>query len=120
VGAVSHWSLMNLEQRCKSLGREFDELYQIHYSEMSWYVHSGVTGVANVQGETLSHLCGVAFQLVVQCYVLILEAIINEFKIYKADDKLKDKITLAKMLPFTESQEPIDAIRGSLGLSAES
>ncbi len=108
---VTHWSLMNMEERAKSLGREFDELYQLHYSQFSWYVHSGITGIANLKGETFSNLCGVAFRLTMECYAHILESIINEFKIYKADPRLKDKITFAKMLPFTNSQREIDALR---------
>jgi hypothetical protein len=116
VNRVTHWSLVSLEQRCRDLGQEFDELYQVHYSELSWYVHSGVTGVANVQGETLSQLCGVAFQIIVKCYGLILESVINEFKIYHADDKLKDKITLARMLPFTNTPGEAEALARALGL----
>jgi hypothetical protein len=40
----------------------------------------------------------------VKCYSLILEAIVNCFQMYHADDKLKKKIVLARMLPFTESE----------------
>lgn len=113
---VTHWSLFSLEQRCRDLGSEFDELYQVHYSELSWYVHSGVTGVANIQGETLSLLCGIAFQIIMTCYALVLEAVIKEFKIDHADDTLNNKITYAKMLPFTNAEEERAAIARALGL----
>lgn len=107
---VKHWSLLSMESRCKHLGEPFEELYEFHYAHLSWYVHSGVTGVTNVQGETLSLLCGISFRLITECYAIILEAIINEFRFYKVDDKLNKKIALAKMLPFTSSQAEIDSI----------
>jgi len=107
---VTHWSAMNMEERANLLGKPYDELYQINYSQLSWYVHSGVTGVANVNGDTLGLLCGVAFRIIMEAYGLILETIIAEFKLYKHDDKLKNKITLAKMLPFTDTPEERDAV----------
>jgi hypothetical protein len=66
-------------------------------------VCSGVIGVVNVDQDTIAHLCGIAFQIIVKCYSLILEAIINCFQMYNADDRLK-KIVLARMLPFSESE----------------
>ena len=93
-----------MAKRCDLLGGEFDGLYSFHYAEFSWYVHSGVIGVANVDQDTIAHLCGVAFQVIVMCYGLILEAIINCFQMYNADDRLKKKIVLARMLPFTDSE----------------
>ena len=114
---VSHWSLMSMEARCQRLGLAFEELYEVHYAQMSWYVHSGVTGVANVTGDTLSLLCGVAFHLVMKCYAIILELVINEFKIYHADGHLKDKIDFAKMLPFTVGGPERRALARALGLT---
>jgi hypothetical protein len=113
---IDHWSMMNMEVRCRHLGREFDELYQNHYAQLSWYVHSGVTGIANMTGEALSNLCGMAFRIIMECYASILEEVVNEFKIYNADDKLKKRITYAKMLPFTNSQEQIDGLAVALGV----
>jgi hypothetical protein len=108
---ITHWSLKDLAGRCQFLGGEFDELYSFHYAEFSWYIHSGVIGVANVDQDTLAHLCGIAFQIVVKCYGLILEAIINCFQMYNSDDSLKKKIVLARMLPFTESERERAALR---------
>jgi Family of unknown function (DUF5677) len=108
---VGHWSLKDMARRCQFLGDEFDELYSFHYQQLSWYIHSGVVGVANVDQDTLAHLCGIAFQIVVKCYSLIMEAIINCFQMYHADDSLKKKIVLARMLPFTESEREQAALR---------
>ena len=112
---ISHWTLKDMAGRCKHLGGEFDELYSFYYQQLSWYVHSGVVGVANVDQDTLSQMCGIAFQIIVKSYSLILEAIINAFQMYHADDKLKKKIVLARMLPFTESERERAALaRASL------
>jgi hypothetical protein len=40
-----------------------------------------------------------------ECYIVLLTAIIDEFGIEKADAKIKNKLKLAKMLPFTDSPE---------------
>ena len=47
---------MGMEERCKTLGDEFDALYQVQYAQLSWYAHSGTTGFANMTGEALSLL----------------------------------------------------------------
>jgi hypothetical protein len=102
-GPVKHWTQKNVENRVKHLGSPYDELYQAHYSQLSWYVHSGVTGVLNVTGDTLGLFCGVAFKIIMESYALILESVIDEFNLQKHDPQLKKKILLTKMLPFTNS-----------------
>ena len=42
-----------------------------------------------------------AFTVTLQSHMILLTAVIDEFKISSADAKVKDKMTLAKMLPFT-------------------
>jgi hypothetical protein len=105
-----------MEARCKTLGDEFDALYQVHYAQLSWYAHSGTTGFANMTGEALSPLSGTAFRIIVECYAVILEVVINVFKTYHVDDKLKKKITFAKMLPFTDTQAQVDGLASALEL----
>jgi uncharacterized protein DUF5677 len=111
---LAHWSLMNMEQRTKFLGGAFDRLYQLYYPLLSWYVHSGITGVTNLKGDTFAHLCGVAYTITIECYVLILESIIDEFRICKADEKLKDRIAFAKMVSFADTPEQAAELRFSL------
>jgi len=78
------------------LGKPFDELYELQYPQLSWYVHSGITGVANLQAGTFALMAGICFTIVLESYVQILEALINEYKIYHADDRLKKKLDLAR------------------------
>ena len=61
-------------------------------------------------GEALSMLCGVAFRIIMECYAVILEVIATVFKMDRADEKLKNKISYAKMLPFTNSQQDVERI----------
>jgi|HubBroStandDraft_4_1064222.scaffolds.fasta_scaffold155626_3 hypothetical protein len=111
---VTHWSLMNMEQRAQFLGLTFERTYQLYYSLLSWYVHSGTTGLSSLTTETFANLCGVAYTIITESYCVILESVIDEFGIHRADEKLKDKITLAKMLPFTESPEQANQLRREL------
>jgi hypothetical protein len=89
---------------------------KINYAQLSWYVHSGIVGVANLGATTFALLAGLAFNIAMESYMEILTAIIDEFKIIKADPKLKDKMMLAKLLPFTDTpQEASRLQRAFLG-----
>ncbi len=114
--SIKYWSLMSMEARCKRIGPEFEQFYDFHYAHLNWYIHSGVTGVSNVQGETLALLCGTAFNLVMECYASILDSVVHEFRIYNADPTLMNKIIFAKMLPFAETQRERIGLARALGL----
>lgn len=114
VKSISHWSLMNMEQRTDSLGGAYQQIYQRYYPLLSWYVHSGITGVTNPTGEVFAHLCGLTFTIASECYALILESIIDEFRLQKADEKLIAKIQFARMLPFADTSQQVDELRRAL------
>jgi hypothetical protein len=105
VKKVSHWSGLDLSQRVALLKAPFDEIYEVEYPELSWYVHSGLTGFVNLKAETFNMLAAKQNKLAGECYIVLLTAIIDEFGIEKADAKIKNKLKLAKMLPFTDSPE---------------
>jgi Family of unknown function (DUF5677) len=107
---VEHWSRLSIADRAKKLGKPFDRIYELQYPQLSWYVHSGITGVANLQASTFALLAGISFTIALESYVQILEALINEYKIYHADDRLKRKLDFARKLPFTDSQQEADAL----------
>jgi len=108
---VKHWSgLMDLARRTEALGHPFDEMYQVNYSQLSWYVHSGVTGVANPSAELYAQLAGVAYIITLHSYFEILESVIEQFHIEKADPTVKTKLTYAKHVAFTKSQEDADQL----------
>jgi Family of unknown function (DUF5677) len=108
---VKHWSgLMDLARRAEALGHPFDEMYQLNYPQLSWYVHSGVTGVANPTAQLLAQLAGVAYIITFHSYSAILESVIEQFHIEKADPAVKTKLAYAKHVAFTTSQEEADQL----------
>jgi Family of unknown function (DUF5677) len=113
---LRHWANMNLARRVEILKAPFEELHAVNYPQLSLYVHSGMTGIVNLQKESFRALAGVAFTVILQSYMIVLTAIIDEFKISSANEKIKDKMTLAKMLPFTNGPtEELALTRALLG-----
>jgi hypothetical protein len=109
-----HWSGMTLPDRIAKLKAPFDELYEVTYPHLSWQVHSGLTGVVNLNAETFTTMCGYAFILAADSYREILSCMIEEFKIEKADRKIKEKLKVARVLPFTDSPEEVDRVLDAL------
>lgn len=114
VKQLSHWSEMNLKERVGHLGGDFERIYSVFYPQLSWYVHSGATGLATLTAESFASLCGVCFTILVGCYASILDTIVDAFGIMKADEKIKKKIDFAKVLPFTDSDEEVERLRRGL------
>jgi len=102
---VDHWSGRDLRSRVTLLKAPFEEIYDVSYPRLSWQVHSGLTGVVNLQPETFTLMCGEGFRLAVESYLETLSAMIQEFKLAKADEKIQGKMKAAKMMPFTQSPQ---------------
>ena len=105
VKKVTHWSGMDLSKRVALLKAPFDEIYEVEYPELSWFVHSGLTGFVNLRAESFNMLAAKQNKLAGECFIVVLTAIIDEFGIDKADAKKKNKLKLAKMYPFIDSPE---------------
>ena len=47
---VQHWSLLKMQRRVEKIGQpfNFNEIYTVEYPRLSWYIHSGLTGFANL------------------------------------------------------------------------
>jgi hypothetical protein len=110
VKSLKHWSGMDLPRRVELLKAPFDEIYEVEYPRLSWYVHSGLTGFVNLKAETFNMLAANQNKLAGECYFAVLSAIIDEFGIEKADAKIKNKLKLAKMLPFTDGPNEAKAL----------
>jgi len=102
---VEHWSGLNLADRVARVKAPFEEMYNVEYPELSWYVHSGLTGFVNLQAATFNMLAAKQNKLAGECYIVLLTAVIDELGIAKADAKIGNKLKLAKMLPFTDGPE---------------
>ncbi len=105
VQRLPHWSEMSLEQRARHLGGDYEKIYDLYYPLLSWYAHPGITGLATITTESFAYLCGVCFNIVITCYELVLEIIVEAFGIDKADPKMKRKIEFAKIVAFADDEE---------------
>jgi len=105
VKRLTHWSGLELAQRVARLKAPFDEIYEVEYPELSWYVHSGLTGFVNLKAESFDMLAGKQNKLAGECYIVVLTAIIDEFGIGKVDEKKKNKLKLARIYPFIDSPD---------------
>jgi hypothetical protein len=72
---------------------------------LSWQVHSGLTGVVNLQAETFTLICGQGFKLAADSYWEILCTMIEEFRLVRGNRKIQGRMKAAKMMPFTDSPE---------------
>jgi hypothetical protein len=111
---LKHWSAKNLPERVTLLNGPFEELYVLTYPHLSWLVHAGLTGVINLKSETFTTMCGYAFILAADGYREILQAMIEVFKIAKAVPNIDKRMRVARLLPFTETQEQVNQLMASL------
>jgi hypothetical protein len=112
--SVSHWSGLKLPARVALVKSPFEEIYEVNYPQLSWYVHSGLTGVVNLKAETFTLVCGSAFKLAADAYWEVLITMIREFKIAKANEKIEGKLKAAKLLPFTDTPEQVKQLLEAL------
>lgn len=113
---VQHWSLLKMSKRVEMLGQPFSEIYAVEYPRLSWYVHSGLTGFANLQKESFELIAGIAFVIAVKSYVTLMAVLIDEFKLNRHDPKIEARMRYAQMIPWTDGQEQAAQLRLELGL----
>ena len=109
-----HWTGLRFADRVARVGAPMTRIYEVDYPRLSWYVHSGVTGIVNLKSETFVHLCANAFWLAADSYREVLEVIIRKFKIDKAIRKIDLKLYAAKAFPFNEDPEIEDWLTRSI------
>jgi hypothetical protein len=110
VRALSHWSGMKLSQRVATVKAPFEQIYANDYPRLSWYVHPGLTGVANLPPETFIHLCTYAYHIASIAYGETLMSLVRAFKLSRANEKIEEKLRVAKMLPFTKDAWQADML----------
>jgi hypothetical protein len=99
---IDGFANMNLADRSALAGVKYEEVYEVEQPRMSWLVHSGLTGVANLKRETFTYMAGVGIASCIKSCELILYAVIDEFKIGMADDKIRKKLAVSKLLPWAD------------------
>ena len=103
-----------MAERARFVGAPFEELYEVEYPRLSWYVHSGLTGFANLSKGSLELMAGIAFTIAVKSYAEILRILTRELKVNLADRDIEKKIDYALVLPFTEGPEQVQQLRHEL------
>jgi hypothetical protein len=111
---IRHWAHLNLAERAATVGGDLEELHAIYYPQLSLYVHSGLTGIINISKEGFQALAGVTFNVIIRSYIAILAELIREYKLSAANEKIKEKMALARTLPFTSSPEEANALAYAL------
>jgi hypothetical protein len=111
---VYHRSGLRMKQRVQRLKAPFEQLYEIEYPQLSWYVHPGLTGVANLKAETFTYLCSHGFNFAANAYVEVLRAVIRKFKLDKASENIEKKIKAARLFPFADTPDQVDAVARSM------
>ncbi|HUP60247.1 MAG TPA: DUF5677 domain-containing protein [Thermoanaerobaculia bacterium] len=111
---LKHWSLLSVAQQAEAAGSLFAEMYHVNYKPLSWQVHSGLAGVMNLEKDAFPMMCGIALKIAVDCYADVLDATIVEFNFGAADRRLRQKLQLAVMLPFTDSEREAVALQKEL------
>jgi hypothetical protein len=114
VKKVEHWSGMNLKDRAMHLKGQHEEIYEVRYPQMSWYTHAaGVSGFA-LKASSFELLAGSHFALAADIYMIVLAAVIAEYRIEKADAKVLKRMKLAHQLPFTDTDAEAAALEKAL------
>jgi hypothetical protein len=110
ITSPRHWSGLNLKERTSMLGNPFAETYEIKYQQMSWYTHgAGLTGF-DLTAKSYSLLAGVHFELACMCYMALLASVIEEFKLAAVDEKIRNRMRFAHIMPFTDTDEELQAL----------
>jgi len=111
---LRHWAHLNLAERAAKVGGEMEELHAGFYPQLSLYVHSGLTGFFNVSREGFQALAGVTFNVIIKSYIEILSELIREYKLFRATEQIREKMDLARTLPFTSTPEEAKALSKEL------
>ncbi len=112
--AVSHWSGKDLRQRAILLGDPFDEIYDVEYAELSWYVHPGVGVIATFDKEIYPVICGKAYGIAIRCYFQTLRFMIDELRLREYDNLIEKKLEFARLAAMSEDEQQAKALRREL------
>lgn len=106
-----HWSGLVLRARTALLEAPFAAMYARHYQELSWHVHAGLTGVANLDADVFPLLVGTSYEVAIESYRLILRAVIDYLKLREQDPIIERKLEFARLLPFAGGPGEVEQLR---------
>jgi len=111
---ITHWSGKDLRQRAILVGPPFDEIYDVHYAELSWYTHPGVGVIATLAKEMYPLICGQAYGIAIQCYYETLGFMIQELRLHESDQFIEKKLEVARLAGFSDDQQQAEQLRYKL------
>jgi Family of unknown function (DUF5677) len=115
---VRHWSNRHLSEQVKLLGEPFEEIYHSLYKQLSWHVHAGLAGVANMKPEAFPYVFGVSCQIAALSFEEILKAVIRQFALSSAVPTIYKELEFATIRAGVKGNEKLEgALRQDLGLS---
>ncbi|MEA2343428.1 MAG: hypothetical protein QOF63_1597 [Thermoanaerobaculia bacterium] len=91
---------MKLPRRVAVLGAPFDEIYNVHYSELSWYTHPGVGIIAIFETNMYPIICGNTYGIAIRSYVETLKFMIGELRLRDLDPLIDKRLEFAQMRAF--------------------
>jgi hypothetical protein len=113
---LKHWTGLNLEQRTQRVGQPLEEIYELYHRMLSWYVHSGGSGVMGLPPETFPVICTLGYRVAALTFEEVIRQVTKEFKLNIVDDSIYKKLEYAKALPLTNSPEQELQLAKELGL----
>ena len=109
-----HWSGIDLRQRAMSLASPFDEMYDVHYAELSWYTHPGVGAIASLEANVYPLVCATAYGVAARCYRETLRFMIEELRLADTDPSIDKKLEFARVAAFADTAAQAEALRREL------
>jgi hypothetical protein len=114
---LTHWSEMNLAKRVDSLADpKFQEMYALFYRQLSWNVHPGLQGATGLKSETFAHLCARSLYFAATLYEMLIRDVVRIFQLSIHDPSIQNKMTFARLVPFTDDGSDEAALRRDLNL----
>ena len=111
---IAHWSGKDLRQRAILVGPPFDEIYDVHYAELSWYTHPGIGVIATLAKEIYPLICGQAYGIAIRCYYETLRFMVQELRLHEFDQLIGKKLEFARLAAFSDDQQQAEQLRYEL------
>jgi hypothetical protein len=102
---LKHWTGLTLDKRTKEVGQPLEEIYELYNRMLSWYVHSGGSGVMGLPPQTFPAICSLGYRVAALTFEEVIMQVAKEFKLTIVDDSIGKKLEYAKALPLTSTPE---------------
>jgi hypothetical protein len=94
-----HWTNINLYERPKPLGPEFERLVNDGYDYRNWLLHSGAAGVNGLSDEVLKALSANALHVVHTVAIGVVDLVAAEFHIRGTIDDFAARLEELRLIP---------------------